>query len=99
MDRRDFLRQVSVAGAGASVGACAGGSSSVAENRQVTYQVKGFTCVTCAVGLEVMLRDVKGVARAGASYPDNTVSIGFDDRLTNEEALKAFIADCGFTVA
>ena len=29
------------------------------ENRSVTYRVKGFTCVTCAVGLEVMLRQQK----------------------------------------
>lgn len=68
------------------------------ENKSVTYKVKGFTCVTCAVGLEVMLRALKGVTRAKASYPEANVAIGFDANLTSEKALKDFIANCGFSV-
>lgn len=69
------------------------------ENQSVTYKVKGFTCVTCATGLEVMLMQQPGVARARASYPDATVVIGFDKNLISETALKEFIASCGFSVA
>ena len=68
------------------------------ENQSVSYKVTGFTCVTCAVGLEVMLRQQKGVVRASASYPEKKVAIGFDNGLTSEKALKGFIAECGFTV-
>jgi len=55
--------------------------------------------VTCAVGLEVMLRGLKGVTRANASYPEARVVIGFDSNLTTEKALKDFVASCGFLVA
>lgn len=34
----------------------------VNENGSVSYRVEGFSCVTCAWGLEVMLRAQKGVA-------------------------------------
>jgi copper chaperone CopZ len=60
--------------------------------------VKGFTCVTCAVGLEVMLRGLKGVTRAKASYAQANVKIGFDANLTSEKTLKDFVAACGFSV-
>ena len=69
------------------------------EGRTVAYGVKGFSCETCATGLEVMLRRQKGVVRASASYADARVVIGFDENLTSEDTLKEFIASCGFTVA
>jgi hypothetical protein len=46
-----------------------------------------------------MLRGLKGVTRANASYPDRKVAIGFDGNLTSEKALKELIATCGFSVA
>jgi hypothetical protein len=70
-----------------------------AENRSISYNVKGFSCVTCATGLEVMLREQKGVVRAQASYPEAAVVIGFDENLTSEAALQKFIAGCGFSIA
>ncbi len=73
--------------------------SSMREGRMVAYGVKGFSCETCATGLEVMLRRQKGVVRASASYADARVVIGFDENLTSEDTLKEFIASCGFTVA
>lgn len=95
MDRRKFICRV-------TVGSAAGLSLAEAapkENRSVIYKVKGFTCITCAVGLEVMLRGLKGVARANASYPGAKVVIAFDSNLTTEKTLQAFIAKCGFSVA
>jgi hypothetical protein len=61
MNRRKFLCSVVAGAAGATAGIVlaktglgkhAAGSK---ESRVVTYAVKGFTCVTCATGLEVML--------------------------------------------
>ena len=105
MDRRKFLARfmggaagLGLAGAGA-VAIHPPSKTSPVENASVSYQVKGFTCVTCATGLEVMLRDQTGVARAAASYPEATVAIGFDRNLTSEQAIKEFIAGCGFSVA
>ena len=97
MDRRGCLCRLTAAGAvGAAVGGELGCGSAAA---RVTYQVRGFTCVTCAVGLEVMLRDVRGVIEAAASYPDNSVTISFDKQTIGEGSLKQFISDCGFSVA
>ena len=108
MDRRRFLGAVSttVAGAGAASlrpatepGSKDKEARQKAETRRVTYRVKGFTRITCAVGLEVMLRGLKGVTDANASYPENNVVIGFDDRVVTEKTLRDFISVCGFSVA
>jgi Cu+-exporting ATPase len=99
MDRRKFLCRVTnaVTAAGAVPAIAAG--SAPREGRSVTCQVKGFTCITCAVGLEVMLRGLRGVTWASASYPANSVSIGFDPRVIAEEKIVEFIGICGFSVA
>jgi copper chaperone CopZ len=96
MHRRDFICQVTAA---STASASLSSAAQAKENRSVTYKVQGFTCVTCAVGLEVMLRREKGVTRADASYKENKVVIGFDADLTSEKALKSFIVECGFSVA
>jgi hypothetical protein len=105
MDRRKFLGRVITAMAGTTVGISGVRAgfpmvdSSAREGRTVAYGVKGFSCETCATGLEVMLRRQKGVVRASASYADARVVIGFDENLTSEDTLKEFISSCGFTVA
>ena len=105
MDRRGFLRRLTAAGAaGAAVDVVGCGSrtpapSTSSATARVTYRVQGFTCITCAVGLETMLRAVHGVTEVTASYAENTVIIGFDGRVIGEDALTQFISDCGFSVA
>jgi anaerobic selenocysteine-containing dehydrogenase len=105
MNRRKFLNRVmgGAAGTAAGLGLAKAGLKLVdaapRENHSVAYQVKGFTCVTCATGLEVMLRQQQGVVRATASYPEAKVLIGFDKNHISEEAIREFIASCGFTVA
>ena len=96
MDRRDFICRVTAAGA---AGMNLAEAAAIKETKTVTYRVKGFSCVTCAVGLEVMLRQQKGVTRATATYPEGRVVIGFDENVTSEKALKEFIVQCGFSVA
>jgi copper chaperone CopZ len=90
MDRRKFIS--------AAAGVSMAGAAAATENRSVVYRVNDFTCITCAVGLEVMLRGLKGVTRANASYPEKKVSIGYDSNVASEKELKAFIANCGFSV-
>ena len=102
MKRRRFLcRLTAAAAASTAVGlelGC-GERAAMRGTRRVTYQVRGFTCITCAVGLEVMLRGLRGVAEATASYVENSVAIAFDEQMTTEDALKQFISVCGFSVA
>ena len=42
---------------------------------------------------------MSGVTQAEASLPQNSVAIEFNGKLTSKEVLKAFIAECGFSVA
>lgn len=93
MFRRDFIQRIAVGGA---AGIAAAGAAPATDAAVVTYKITGFSCVTCAVGLEVMLRQQKGVLRAKASYPDAKVVIAYDPQLITEALIVAFIADKGF---
>jgi Cu+-exporting ATPase len=66
------------------------------ETKTVSYRVKGFTCVTCAVGLETMLREQKGVKWVKATYPEALVTIRYDASSVSEPTLRGFISDLGF---
>jgi Cu+-exporting ATPase len=72
------------------------GVASARENKTITYRVKGFTCPTCAVGLDTMLSRQTSVILSKSSYPDAITVIEFDPHLVTEKSLKAFIAELGF---
>ncbi len=92
MIRRRFIQLITLGtGSLATIGAIES-----TEKKTVTYRVTGFTCITCAVGLEVMLRQEKGVAWAKASYPDANVVIKFDPREVTEDSLRTYISSMGF---
>jgi Cu+-exporting ATPase len=99
MDRRKFLCGVTTAAGTAAIGAGTASATTSKETRTVTYHVKGFTCITCSVGLEVMLKGLNGITRASASYPEAKVTIGFDERVMPEKTIEEFISACGFSVA
>ncbi len=112
MDRRRFLSRLTAAsaamglqvGCGERTGGVPGANDAAAAGtaratRRAVYQVRGFTCITCAVGLEVMLRGLRGVTEASANYADSRVSVAFDEQLISEDALKQFIGSCGFFAA
>ena len=108
MIRRQFIKLAAFSGAGgiASLGTLdalahteARRAEDAKESNTVTWRVRGFTCVTCAVGLETMLRQQKGVTRAEASYPDAEVTIRFDPGTVSEASLRTFVTSIGFTTA
>lgn len=109
MIRRQFLKLATLTGAGslASAVACDASPDAVEGKPQqdmlggmdvstVTWRVHGFSCVTCALGLQVMLRQQKGVIFAEAGYPDGIVTIQFHPDETNEASLRSFISGIGF---
>lgn len=103
MIRRQFLKLASLAGATglasfAAVDALRDDESQNAQDtRTITWHVRGFTCVTCAVGLETLLRREKGVVAANATYPQGMVTIQYRPRLVTPAALRSVIAQLGFT--
>jgi Cu+-exporting ATPase len=71
---------------------------SAAAARTIIYQVKGFTCITCATGLDTLLGRQKGVASSKSTYPEGKVTVAFDPKQTSEQVIVAFISELGFTV-
>ena len=95
MIRRRFVQYVTALGAG-GVAIIAGAKART--TKTVTYRVKGFSCVTCAVGLDTMLQKQKGISWSQSTYPDGIVKIQFDPQQVSEDALQGFIRETGFTV-
>lgn len=64
----------------------------------VSYRVYGFSCVTCATGLDTMLSKEKGIVSSSSTYPEGIATIGFDPEHISEKQIKDFITTLGFTV-
>ena len=95
MIRRQFIQLAALAGVS---GLAAIGAAETGEMRTVTYRVKGFSCITCAVGLDTMLTQHKGIVRSKSTYPEGIVIVDFHPSLITEGVIKSFISDMGFTV-
>jgi copper chaperone CopZ len=95
MFRRRFLQLVTMASVGglAPLEGIAAGTSIT-----VTYMVKGFSCITCATGIDTMLSQQKGITSSKSTYPEGKVTVGFDPKQTNEQAVVTFITSLGFKV-
>jgi anaerobic selenocysteine-containing dehydrogenase len=71
MDRRKFLSRLIVGAAGATTGiglakVGIGQAKAIAktkESRVVDYKVQGFTCITCATGLEALHKQTPAILR------------------------------------
>ena len=92
MFRRKFITRLAMSGASTIT------TVNAADSKSVTYRIKGFTCVTCAVGLDTLLSKQEGIIQVHSSYPDASTTIQFRPSRTNESALKEFISEMGFTV-
>lgn len=106
MIRRKFIKLATLTGATgfASLGALEAlrkdpsqGAPDAKDTQTVTWYVRGFTCVTCAVGLETILGRKKGVVAASATYPQGMVTIQYHPRFVTQQDLRSAIAELGFT--
>jgi copper chaperone CopZ len=95
MVRRKFIQGIAC-GLGAGE-AAASAIASAAKTKTVKYRIEGFTCITCAVGLDALLKDEKGIVRSKSSYPERTAEIEYNPALVNEERIKSYIQELGFT--
>ena len=94
MIRRHFIRLMTLAGASSFEVATAAVRS---QKLTIVYKVSGFSCATCAVGLDVLLERQKGVLWSKSSYQDKTTSICYYPDLATDESLRNAIAGMGFT--
>ncbi len=88
MERRDFIQRIAAGGAATAAQGAA--------DKTAVFQVKGFTCVTCAIGLEVVLKGLKGVRTCKATYPEGKVTVGYDAAAVTEDKILALIGKTGF---
>jgi copper chaperone CopZ len=96
MFRRRFLQMLTIASVG---GLAPLEAMSAGTNQTVTYFVKGFSCITCATGLDTMLGQQKGILSSKSTYPEGKVTVRFDPSQATEQTIITFIADLGFTVS
>lgn len=96
MLRRKFMQAVALSGV------CAfKGIEAIAEaGARVTmvFEVKGFTCPTCAVGLDTLLGKEKGIISSHSTYPEGKATVTYNPGVTSDERIRAFIAAMGFSV-
>ena len=95
MFRRQFMQFVATLGASSVATIAAADAKGM---KSVTYVVKGFSCVTCTVGLDTMLGKQKGIAWCKSTYPEGIAKIQFDPKKVTEAQIKDFISEMGFTV-
>src|SRR6185437_7525777 len=95
MIRRRFLGLITLAGA-TGVGVISKAVQSAGERETVTYKVSGFTCITCATGLETLLGREKGVLTVKASYPDGITTVNYNVHATTEAEIRTSIESMGF---
>ena len=104
MIRRKFLQVVALSGAGAlapfeAMAGTAAVAGTNAKARMAVFQVKGFSCDTCAVGLDTIFSRTKGIVSSHSTYPEGKVIVRFDPGSIDETAVRAVITDAGFTIA
>jgi Cu+-exporting ATPase len=95
MFRRRFFQMMTLATAGGLVPLEA---LNAAASKIVIYRVRGFSCITCATGLDTMLCQQKGVASSKSTYPDGIVTVRFDPEQITAKSVAAFITELGFAV-
>lgn len=93
MFRRQFIQIITMAGVSslAPLEAMAGTTTA-------TFFVKGFTCITCATGLDTMLNRQKGIASSESTYPEGKVRVAFNPNQITQQAIVQFITGLGFVV-
>ncbi len=95
MFRRRFLQMLTIASVAglAPLEAMSSGTS-----KTVVYFVKGFSCITCATGLDTLLGQQEGITSSKSTYPEGKVTVAFDPHQITEQAIIAFITGLGFSV-
>jgi copper chaperone CopZ len=95
MFRRRFLQLATLASVG---GLAPLEAAAVGAGKTVVFHVKGFSCITCATGLDTMLGQERGILSSKSTYPEGKVTVSFDPKRTSDQAIIKFITDLGFTV-
>ncbi|HCV15820.1 MAG TPA: hypothetical protein DF637_05760, partial [Rikenellaceae bacterium] len=61
-----------------------------------SYTVTGMSCASCAMGVEKGLNAQPGVKKAVVNFADNSVTLEFDEQLTDSIKLKRSVQQLGY---
>ena len=64
-----------------------------------TFKVEGMSCTACATSVESTLSVSAGVKKATVNYAANTVSVVFDDKVTDFNRLRTDLEAIGYDLA
>jgi P-type Cu2+ transporter len=64
--------------------------------KKAILEVSGMLSVLDFLGVEKQLKRMPGVRAATVNIATNTAVVDYDDRITDVDALRAKILDCGF---
>ncbi|MDQ3008914.1 MAG: cation transporter [bacterium] len=73
-------------------------SSKATKGQELTLEVEGMHCTSCAMNIDGALEDTAGVLKADTSYAHSKVTVQFDPSLTSPEELKKVITEQGYSV-
>ncbi|MFW5801898.1 MAG: cation transporter, partial [Spirochaeta sp.] len=66
------------------------------KNQQITLNVNGMTCSSCAAGVESTLKNASGVRDAAVNFATERVSISFDPHEVRISELKDLVKKSGY---
>lgn len=63
------------------------------------YSIKGMDCGSCAVSIEMLLKNQPGVKSAKISFDNKEAIIEFDDTQFNFKEVEKIINQMGYTIS
>ena len=60
------------------------------------FPVTGLSCASCAISVESMLKEQKGVTSASVNYANSSAQVEFEPAIVQSEDLKAIIQSIGY---
>ena len=60
------------------------------------YKVSGMTCAACAISIETYLKPQKGVLEVAVNYPNQSVTINYDETIIPLETIGNKVKEIGF---
>jgi len=74
-------------------------SGEAAKLKQITYNVEGMTCSSCALGIQATLSRREGVREIQVLYDERTAHVVFDPAVITAEQLSKAFDELGYKVA
>ena len=64
--------------------------------KQETSKIEGMTCSACASRIERVVKKLEGVENASVNFASETLSVTYDEGITNISKVKAAVDKAGF---